>query len=131
MARRLGEPQAVLLRAGLGALVRADESRAVVGDPHPAQERAARAADAVGPLELLLQRPQRRVAIRGEDSLQRPFLQGLCGVLVGIAALGGSWQVDLDHVERGAREQLCTSPVVDHVIGGAMTSASDGTAARL
>jgi len=38
-------------------------------------------------------------------------------VLVGIAAVGGLREVDLDHVERRALEQLGALRGVDHVVG--------------
>ena len=46
VAGRPGQPQPVLLGAGLGALVGADQAGAVVGHPHPAEQAAPRAARA-------------------------------------------------------------------------------------
>ena len=82
VARRLGQAQAVLLRAGLGALVRPDEAGAVVGDPDAAEEAAAGVPRAVRSLVLLLERPERLLAVGGEDALERPVLERLGGVLV-------------------------------------------------
>ncbi len=81
MAGRLGQAQTILLGAGLRALVRADESGAVVGDPNAAEEAPAGVPRAVGPLVLLLQRPERLLAIGGEDALEGPGLECLGGVL--------------------------------------------------
>ena len=72
---------------------------------------------AVGPRVLLGQRPDRGLAVGGEDSLQRPFLERLGRVLVGVGAGRRLGQVDLDDVERRAREQLASQLGVDHVVG--------------
>ena len=99
---RLGEPQAILLRARLGALVRPDEAGAVLGDPDAAEQSAPHPPRAVGGGVLLGQRPDRRLAVGSEDPLQRPFLERLGRVLVGIAARGRLGEVELDDVERRA-----------------------------
>ena len=116
VARRLGQAQAVLLGPGLRPLVRADEAGAVVGDSNAAEEAPAGVPRAVGPLVLLLERPERLLAVGGEDALERPVLQRLGGVLVGVAASGRDGQVDLDDVERRALERASAR------IGASMTS---------
>ncbi len=94
-----GEVEAVLFRARLGALVRADEAGAVGGDANSAEQAAAGAPRAVGRVVLLCQRPERRLAIRGEDSLELPLLERLGGMFVGVAAVRRLRQVELDDVE--------------------------------
>ncbi len=59
------EPQPVLLRARMRALVRADAARAVVLDRHAREEPVAGAAPAVGPGVVLLERPQGRRVVAG------------------------------------------------------------------
>ena len=59
------EPQPVLLRAGVRALVRPDPARAVVLDRHAREEPVAGAAAPVGAGVVLLERPQRRARRRG------------------------------------------------------------------
>ena len=115
--RGLGEPQPVLLRPRLGALVGAHEPRPVRGDANAAQDPAAGGPRAVGRLVVLGQGPQGRLTIRGQDALKRPFLQRLGSVHVAVAPVGRLGQVDLDHVERRAREQLRPPRGVDHVVG--------------
>src|SRR2546422_349406 len=63
VAGGLGEPQSVLLGAGLGALVGANESSAVLGDAYPGEEPVPRAPAAIGPLEVLSERPDRWFAV--------------------------------------------------------------------
>ena len=66
VAGGLGQAQAILLGAGLRALVRADQAGAVVGDANAAEESAAGVPRAVGPLVLLLERPERFLAVGGQ-----------------------------------------------------------------
>ena len=117
VAGRLRQPEAVLLRPRLGALVRSHEAWSVGRHPDPAQQSAADRAGPVGGVVLLGQRPERRLAVGAEDALQPPRLERLRGVLVRIAAARRLRQVDLDHVERRAGEQLGPPRRVDHVVG--------------
>ena len=71
MAGRAGEPQAILLRAGLGALVRPDPL-AVRGQLHAREQAAAGEARAVGRGVVLLERPDLRLRVAGQDSLVGP-----------------------------------------------------------
>ena len=61
--RRAREPQAVLLRARVRALVRADAPGAVLLDAHAREEAVARADRAVGPRVLLRERPDRGLVV--------------------------------------------------------------------
>ena len=108
------QPQAVLLRGGVGALVRPDRAGPVVGDPHPAEEAVAHALAAVRGAVGLGQRPQRGLAVAGQHSLHLPLLEQLARVRVRVVALG---QVDLDHVVRAAPSELAAQVRVDHVVG--------------
>ena len=116
VSRRLGEAQAIFLGSGLGALVRPDLAGSVVGDAHPAEEAAAGVLRAVRPLVVLLERPERRLAIRGEDSLERPCLQRFGCVCVPVAAARGFGKVDLDDVERRTLEKGLAHLGVDDVV---------------
>ncbi len=105
VAGRLGQAQAVLLRAGLGALVRADQAGAVVGDSHPAEKAAPRVPRAVGPVVLLLERPERFVAVapRGcPGASNSSSVSAACSY--GSPPPGDCGQVDLDDVERRTAE---------------------------
>ena len=102
VSSRLRQAQPVLLRPRLSALVRPDLAGPVVGDPDTAEEAPAGVPRAVWSLVLLLERPERFLAVGGEDAFERPVLQRLGGVLVGVGASGRDGQVDLDDVERRA-----------------------------
>ena len=69
--RRAREPQPVLLRAGVRALVRADPPGAVVLDAHAGEHAVARAAASVRAGVVLLERPQRRLRVGDDDALRR------------------------------------------------------------
>ena len=112
-----GEPQAILLRAGLGSLVGADQAGAVLGHPHPGEEPVARTTVAIGALVVLCQRPDRGLPVGREHALHGPGLERLGGVLVGVAAGRRLRQVDLDDVQRRAGEQLGPLLGIDDVIG--------------
>ena len=112
--RGAGEPQPVLLRAGVRALVRPDAAGAVVLDRHAREEPVAGAAPAVGAGVVLLERPQRRVVVAGEDPVALPLLEHLGGVGVRVVALR---EVDLDDVVGRLSEQLGALLGVDHVVG--------------
>ncbi len=117
-ARRARQPQAVLLRAGVGALVRAHPAGTVALDTDAAEEAAARTSDAVGPGVLLGVRPDRRLRIAGKDTLQLPALEEVGRRLVDVAARAiRAREVDGDDVERRALEQRGALAVVDHVVG--------------
>ena len=114
---RLGQPQPVLLRPRLGALVRAHAAGPIRRHPDPAEQPPAHLPRTVGGVVLLGQRPDRRLAVGGEDPLQGPLLERLVGVLVAVAPLGRLRQVDFDDVERRAGEQLGPAGGVDDVVG--------------
>ena len=106
-------------------LVRAHAAGAVVLDAHPAEEPATRARLAVGARVVLRVRPQRRLLVADHRALRLPALEQLaCRHVRILAARGGGVlavraqrQVDRDHVERRARDQLRALGRVDHVIG--------------
>ena len=113
---RAREPQAVLLRAGVGALVRADPAGAVVLDPHAREEPAAGARLAVGAGVVLLERPERGPARPGRRRPRARHCASSCGgvrVRVAVALR----QVDADDVVRRARLELGPLLGVDHVVG--------------
>ena len=116
VARRPRQAQAVLLGAGLGALVGSHEARAVVGDPDPDEEAVSRLAPAIGGRVLLRQRPDCRLAVGGENAVERPGLECLRSVLVRVAAPGRTGQVDLHDVERRPSEELGPLSLVDDVV---------------
>src|SRR5919204_4180206 len=118
VAGRLGESQTVLFGAWLGALVGPDHARSVRADADPGEKTVARQRLAPRSGELLVQRPDRRLAVGDEHALKGPRLEGLVGVVIGIATGRRLRKVDLDHVERGAREELGALGGVDHVVGG-------------
>ena len=95
-----GEPEPVLLWAGLRALVGAHEPRAVVRHANARHEAAPHETGAVRRRVLLRKRPDRRLAVGGEDAVELQRLERLRGVLVGIATRGRLGEVDFDHVQR-------------------------------
>ena len=115
--RRLLEAEAVGLRAGVRALVRADRAGAVVLHAHACEEAVARQAPAVGAGVLLDERPDRLVAVLDHRTLVLPCVEQLGGVGVAVAAVGVLGQVDVDDVVRRARGQLCALLGVDDVVG--------------
>ena len=115
-ARGAREPQPVLLRAGVRALVRADPARAVVLYAHAREDAVAGARLAVRPGVLLRERPQRGLLVAGEDALAVPAGEHLGRVLVDVAA-AVLRQIDLDDVVRRAAHELSSLGRVDHVIG--------------
>ena len=117
VAGRLCEAKAILLGSWLGSLVRADEPGAVVGHANAAEEAAAGMPRAVGALVLLLERPERLVAVGREHALERPGLERLGGVLVGVAPSRRDGQVELDDVEGRALDEGCAHRFVDDVVG--------------
>ncbi|CAA9531776.1 MAG: hypothetical protein AVDCRST_MAG30-3857 [uncultured Solirubrobacteraceae bacterium] len=112
--RRPLEVEAILLRARMRALVRADPARAVVLDAHAGEDPVARAPHSVGARVVLGERPQRGLVVADEDAVALPCREGLRRVAVGVVALR---EVDLDDVLRGRREQRGALLGVDHVIG--------------
>src|SRR5664279_1215703 len=112
-----GETQPILLRAGVGALVRTHAPGTVVLDPHPAEEAAARAREPVRAGVVLSVGPQCRLAVPEERSLQLPALEQLARRYIGIPparlALG---QINRHHVEGRALQQGRALRRVDHVI---------------
>ena len=66
--RRARQPQAVLLGAGVRALVRADAARAVVLDAHAREEAVAGARRAVGPGVVLGERPERGLVVADDGA---------------------------------------------------------------
>jgi len=109
------------------ALVRADAPGAILLDAHPGEEAPARAQLAVGPAVALLERPQRRFRVAHQHARVLPLGVELGRVRVGLIAVR---KVDLDDVVRRARDQLRALAGIDHVIGGATTSASGPALAR-
>ena len=101
-ARGAREPQPVLLRARVGALVRADPARAVVLDAHAREQAVARAAAAVRAGVVLLERPQRRARGR-RPRRRRRATRASVARRVGVRVVAaGLRQVDLDDVVRRA-----------------------------
>ena len=101
--RRAREPQPVLLRAGVRALVRADPAGAVVLDAHAREDAVARAAPPVGPGVVLLERPQRGRGVGDDDAVGAPVARACAAA----SAYGSSpcGQVDRDDVVGRAGEQ--------------------------
>ena len=71
-ARGAREPQPVLLRARVGALVRADAAGAVVLDAHAREDAVAGAQLPSGPGVVLRERPQRGRLVADDDPLVVP-----------------------------------------------------------
>ena len=105
--RGAGEPQPVLLRAGVRALVRPDAAGAVVLDRHAREEPVAGAAPAVGAGVVRASAHSAGLVVAGEDPVSLPLLEHLGGVGVGVVALR---EVDLDDVVGRAGEQLGALP---------------------
>ena len=117
-ARGARQAQAVLLRARVRALVRAHAAGAVVLDPHPAEEAAARAARAVRAGVVLGVRPHRRLAVAHERPLQLPALEQLGRRRVGVAALrAGPGRSSATTLYGERAEQRRPLLGVDHVVG--------------
>src|SRR5262249_20512886 len=66
---------------------------------------------------VLLQGPDRRPVLAGQDALARPLAEQRGGVLIGIAAGRVSREVELDDVVRRAAGEFGALLVVDHVVG--------------
>ena len=115
--RRAREPQAVLPRPRVGALVGPDAPRAVVLDTHAREEPAAGVGVAVGAAVVLRERPQRRRGVAHEDLLRLPRGEQPRGVGVRVEVAVGPGQVDLDDVVRRAGGQRGSLLRVDHVVG--------------
>ena len=113
-ARGAREPQPVLLRARVRALVRPDAAGPVVLDLHAREEAVARAAAAVRPGVVLRERPQRGRVVAHEDPVRAPALEHVGGVGVRVVALR---EVDLDDVVGRARDERGALVGVDHVVG--------------
>src|SRR5215207_4364694 len=111
------QPEPVLLRPGLGALVWPDPL-AIGSELDPGQEPAASESRAVRSAVVLLERPDGRLGVPGQDALVGPLAQKLGGVLVGVAAVRIARQVELDDVVGRADGELGTLDLVDHVVGG-------------
>ena len=115
--RRAREVEAVLLRAGVCALVWPDPPGPVVLYTHAREEPVARVRVPVRADVGLGQRPDRVLALVHEDALLEPVLVDRLRVEVGIAAVVGDGQVDLDDVERALLNELRPHLVVDDVVG--------------
>ncbi len=109
------ETQAVLLRAGVGALVGADATGAVGLDPDPAEEPPAGAGDTVGAGVLLGVGPQGRLGIPHEHPVPLPGLEALPGLAVDVPI--PLRQVHRHDVLGRALQQRRPLGVVDHVVG--------------
>ena len=117
--RRAREPQAVLLRAGVGALVRTDAARPVILHAHAREETGPAARAPVRCRVVLAQDPESRLVLLGEHAPCDPVAHGRRGSLVAISlVLRRLRQVDLDDVVRAARDEVLAQLGVDHVIGG-------------
>jgi hypothetical protein len=114
---RSRQPEAVLLGAGMGALVRPDPARAVLLHPHAAEEATARAPEAVRAAVLLLERPQGGAVVEHYGALRAPAPEQLGGVRVGVGALGGPREVDVHDIVRAAGRELLAQPLVDDIVG--------------
>ena len=117
VAGRSHEAEPVLLWAGMRALVRAHAPRAVLRHPDAAEDAAPLAPLSIRPRVLLRERPEPGLTVGDEDPLQRPLLERLGGVLVGVAAAGVLGEVDLDDVEGRARDEALALLGVDDVVG--------------
>src|SRR6185437_16164636 len=115
-ARGPRQAKAVLLRAGVGALVVADAAGAVVLDAHAAEEAVTGSRPAVGARVVLGERPDRRLALAHQHALLAPRLERGLGVQIRVAAVGPG-QVDLHHVERALLRERGALGLVDHVVG--------------
>ena len=110
-----GEPQAVLLGTGVGALVRPHPARAVRLDPYTAEEPPAGAGDAVGARVLLGVGPEGGLRVPNQHALLLPGLEACPGLSVDFPLPLG--QVHGNHVLGGAAQQGRPLGVVDHVVG--------------
>ena len=108
------EPQAVLLGAGVRALVRSHATGAVRFDSHAAEEAPPGQPLAVWPRVVLQVRPQRRLAVAHQRTLQLPALEQLARGLIGVGV--ALREIDRHHVERRAGDQRGALGSVDDVI---------------
>ncbi len=115
-AGRAGEAEAILLRAGLGPFMRADEAGAVVGDGDPGEEAAPGPAATPGRVVVLFVGPDRRLAVLDEDAVGTPAPQQVGGVLVAVAAVVRG-QVEGDDVVWRAVEEGGAAGRIDDVVG--------------
>ena len=113
--RGTGQPQPVLLRPGMRALVRANPARPVILHAHAREEARAHHLLAARRLVLLPQRPQRRLALAHHHPLRAPGVERVPRMHVRIPAIDPG-QVDLDDIERRPLEQRRPLLIVDHVI---------------
>ena len=111
------EAQAVGLRAGVRALVRADRAGAVVLDAHAGEEAVAREAAAVGGGVVLDERPDRGLVVVDDRALGAPLVEERCGVGVAVAAVGVLGEVDRDDVVGRACGEPLALTGVDDVVG--------------
>ena len=109
-ARGARELEAVLLGAGVRALVGPDATGPVVLHAHAREEAGAGAGAAVGRGVVLAEHPHRRLVLLHQHAALAPLAELPRGVLV---ALG---QVELDDVVRAPRREPGTHLVVDHVV---------------
>src|SRR4051812_49795451 len=98
------------------ALVRADETRAVVRHAHAREEAVAGVAAPVRSRVVLGQDPEGRLALTRDYALLLPRLERGLGVQVGIAPVVGLREVDLDDIEGAARGELGPHLGVDDVV---------------
>ena len=113
--RRPGEAEAILLRARVRALVRADLAGAVLLDADLREEPAARARLPVGAGVVLGEEPERRLVVADDHAVVLPAGERRRRVFVRVAV--ALRQVDLDDVVRRAAQQLRALLVVDDVVG--------------
>ena len=110
---RAREPQTVLSRTRMRALVRPDPAGAIVLHAHAREEAAALAAPAVGAGVILLECPECRRRVGRDHALPAPVGQQAAGLGIGIVA---HREVDAHDVVGGASLELGTLRGVDHVV---------------
>ncbi len=114
-ARGAGEPQPVLLRPRMSALVWPDPAGAIVLHPDASEESAAGPLAAVGSGVVLGQCPDCRLLVTDDHALIAPLREQLRGV--GIPVPVPLWEVDADDVVGRAGLERRPLLGIDHVVG--------------